>query len=123
MRRTLTKARRPRARPNTERQKCTREDAIALGGRCGDPQRTCEAIQATLGWRRIHHWRRLMWRSLMLGGLCGLLLASVGLAQPGVVKTRDGQTFEGEIPEHDDQVIVERKGIRTTLTRDEIRSI
>jgi hypothetical protein len=59
----------------------------------------------------------------MLGGLCGLLVASAGYAQLGVVKTRDGQTFEGEITESPDQVIIERKGIRTTLERASIRTI
>jgi hypothetical protein len=59
----------------------------------------------------------------MLGGLCGLLLASVTLAQPGVVKTRDGQTLEGEITESGDQVIVERKGIRAVIDRIDVRSI
>jgi hypothetical protein len=59
----------------------------------------------------------------MLGGLCGLLLASVCHAQPGIVKTRDGQTIEGEITESGDQVIVEHKGIRVTIERNDIRSI
>jgi len=46
----------------------------------------------------------------MLGGLCGLLVASAGYAQLGVVKTRDGQTFEGEITESPDQVIIRTQG-------------
>jgi hypothetical protein len=71
----------------------------------------------------IHHWRYLMLRSWMLGGLCGLLVASASYAKLGVVKTRDGQTFEGEITESPDQVIIERKGIRTTLERESIRTI
>jgi len=64
-----------------------------------------------------------MLRKWMLGGLCGLLLASVCSAQPGIVKTRDGQTFEGEIIESGDQVIVERKGIKVTIEKNDIRSI
>src|SRR5437868_4418522 len=64
-----------------------------------------------------------MLRKWMLGGLCGLLLASVCSAQPGIVKTRDGQTFEGEITEWEHQVIVERKGIKVTIEKNDIRSI
>jgi hypothetical protein len=64
-----------------------------------------------------------MLRNWMLGGLLGLLLASVCSAQPGIVKTRDGQTFEGEITETGDQVIVERKGIKVTVNKSDIRSI
>lgn len=64
-----------------------------------------------------------MLRRWMLGGLCGLLVASVCHAQPGIVKTRDGQTFEGEVIEHDDEIIVERKGIRTTIPRADVRSV
>jgi len=64
-----------------------------------------------------------MLRKWMLGGLCSLLLASVCSAQPGIVKTRDGQTFEGEITETADQVIIERKGIKVTVEKSDIRSI
>jgi hypothetical protein len=64
-----------------------------------------------------------MLRKWMLGGLCGLLLASVCTAQPGIVKTRDGQTFEGEIFESGDQVVVEHKGIRVVIDRNDVRSI
>ena len=64
-----------------------------------------------------------MLRSWVLGGLCGLLLASVLRADPGTVTTKDGQTFSGEITLKGDQVIIDRKGIKTTLARDDIRTI
>jgi len=64
-----------------------------------------------------------MQRSWMLGGVAGLLLASVLWAQPGTVKTRDGQVFVGEVTEESDQIIVDNKGIHTTIARDNLRSI
>ena len=64
-----------------------------------------------------------MLRSWMLGGLGGMLIASVVLARPGVVKTRDGQLFKGEITEQGDQIIIEVKGIRTRIAQADVRSI
>jgi hypothetical protein len=64
-----------------------------------------------------------MQRSWMLGSVAGLLLASVLWARPGTVKTRDGQVFVGEVTEESDQVVVDNKGIHTTIARDNLRSI
>ena len=64
-----------------------------------------------------------MLRRWMLGGVGGMLLASVLWARPGVVKTRDGQTFQGDITEEQDQLVVSRKGIRTAVPRDTIQSV
>src|SRR5438270_13286129 len=72
----------------------------------------------------ITHLRRsLMLRRWMLGGVGGMLLASVLCARPGVVKTRDGQTFQGDITEEQDQLVVDRTGIRTAVPRDTIQSV
>lgn len=64
-----------------------------------------------------------MLRSWMLGGLCALLLASTVCAERGVVKTENGQVFEGDITESGDQVIVVTGGIRSTIARNDIRSL
>ncbi|HSU67030.1 MAG TPA: hypothetical protein VLJ39_09175 [Tepidisphaeraceae bacterium] len=64
-----------------------------------------------------------MQRSWVLGGVGGLLLASVLWARPGTVRTRDGQTITGDITEQREQVVVVNKGIQTTVARDEIRSV
>lgn len=65
-----------------------------------------------------------MRRTWMLGAASGMLLVSTLLARPGIVKTRDGQTVAGDVTEQPDQVVVEsRGGIRTTIDRDNLRSI
>lgn len=64
-----------------------------------------------------------MQRSWMLGGVGGLLLASVLWGRPGTVKTRDGQVFVGDVTEHADQVTIQVKGIETSVPRDNLRSI
>jgi hypothetical protein len=89
----------------------------------GEPGKTCSVRGASLGWWAIHHWRRFMLRSWMLGGVGGLLLASVLWGRPGTVKTKDGQTFEGDIAEQGDLIIVDQKGIHTSIARDHLRSI
>src|SRR5688572_23351700 len=68
--------------------------------------------------------RRRSWRLLACGlGLCAVLWSSAALAKRGVVKTRDGRTLEGEVIERPDQVLVNVKGIVTTLNRDNVASI
>lgn len=64
-----------------------------------------------------------MARNWMLGGLAAVALASAVWARPGIVKTNDGQTFDGDVSEQDDQVVVDRKGIHTTIPRERIRSL
>lgn len=64
-----------------------------------------------------------MQRSWMLGGVVGLLLASTLSARPGIVKTRDGQTVTGEVTELPDEIIVDVRGIHSTIDRNEVRSI
>jgi len=64
-----------------------------------------------------------MARNWMLGGLAAVALASAVWARPGIVKTNDGQSFDGDVSEQDDQVIVDHKGIHTTIPRERIRSL
>ena len=64
-----------------------------------------------------------MLRRWMLGGVGGMLLASMLWARPGVVKTRDGQSFQGDITEEQDQLVVDHKGIRTNVPRDSVQSV
>ena len=64
-----------------------------------------------------------MLRSWMLSGLGGLLVASSVWAGPGTVKTRDGQVFTGDITEDGNQVLVDRKGIKTSIDRKEVQTI
>ena len=64
-----------------------------------------------------------MLRHWMLGGISSLMIVSVIWARPGVVKTRDGQTYDGDIDEQPDEVVVDHKGIHTTITRDRIQTV
>jgi hypothetical protein len=64
-----------------------------------------------------------MLRSWMVGGLGGLLLASALWARPGIVKTRDGQTFRGDVSEQDDQIVIDHKGIHTIVPRENLRTL
>ncbi len=52
------------------------------------------------------------------------LAASILLARPGVVKTRDGQRYEGEVNEKADQVSVTTKsGISLSIARDNVAAV
>ena len=64
-----------------------------------------------------------MLRPWMLAGVGGMMIASALWAAPGVVKTRDGQTFTGDISEEPDQIIIESKGIRTTIGRQSVLTL
>lgn len=64
-----------------------------------------------------------MARKWMVGVLAAAGLASAVWARPGIVKTNDWQTFDGDIAEQADQVVVDHKGIHTTIPRDRIRSL
>lgn len=64
-----------------------------------------------------------MLRRWMLGGVGGMLLASLVGARQGVVKTLDGQSFQGDISEQQDQLVVERTGIHTVVPRENVLSI
>jgi hypothetical protein len=56
--------------------------------------------------------------------LSASFVASLALAVPGVVKTRDGGTFEGEISEANLMVIVrDKRGIETRIPREQVLTI
>jgi hypothetical protein len=64
--------------------------------------------------------RRYAWVTslgLMLAG------AAVVMAAPGVVRTKSGTTFEGNVTEKADAVVVNVRGIDTTIPRAEIESL
>jgi tetratricopeptide (TPR) repeat protein len=56
--------------------------------------------------------------AVMLG-----VVVTIAPAKPGVVVTKDGRKFEGEITEKNDQVIVNIRGVDMTLAREDITSI
>jgi hypothetical protein len=64
--------------------------------------------------------------------MCGAVLLTAGLvmftpdssrAKPGVVKTREGRTIEGDVDERPDSVVVTVRGIATTIARENVDSI
>jgi len=65
-----------------------------------------------------------MFRRLALGSTVVLALAAgVFAARPGLVVTRDGNTFEGEVTERENDVVVNSRGIDTVLPRESVASI
>jgi hypothetical protein len=64
-----------------------------------------------------------MWRRWLLGSLGVCLFSSTLLAKPGIVHTKNGQTFQGDVDEKEDKVVIDIKGIRTTIDRANIDSI
>ncbi len=63
---------------------------------------------------------------IIRASLCGAmacLSASVLLAKPGIVKTRDGRTLEGDVTERDDTVVVTLRGIPTSIARENVDSL
>src|SRR5690349_3224404 len=53
-----------------------------------------------------------------------VLRPSTSLAKPGVVRTKEGQTYDGDVDEKDaDTVVVNVRGIETRIARDRIASI
>jgi hypothetical protein len=64
--------------------------------------------------------RRLRWIGAAGAFASVCLSASVLLARQGVIRTRDGRTMEGDIEEKPDQVTITIRGIRTSVSRDNI---
>src|SRR2546429_567733 len=58
-----------------------------------------------------------------LGGVITILSATVLAGKPGIVKTRDGRTLEGDVDEKADGVTVTLRGIPTTITRENVDSV
>jgi hypothetical protein len=62
-------------------------------------------------------------RRICLAAILGLLATSLLFGQQGVVKTRDGRTFQGEIEDKPEAVTITIHGVRTTIPRDDIESV
>src|SRR5688572_15543989 len=63
---------------------------------------------------------RRIWWTAACASLAFGLPAALLLPRPGVVKTRDGKTLEGDIEEKPDQVTISIRGIRTSVNRDNV---
>jgi hypothetical protein len=65
-----------------------------------------------------------MLRRILLGGVTLALAASMALAKPGVVKTKDGTSFQGDITTDDAYVYITNKnGIQTKLDKRNVASM
>ena len=64
--------------------------------------------------------RRKTWAAMVLLAATGVLIAA---GRPGVVKTRDGTSYDGTIEERDTDVVVTVHGIDTVVKRDDISGI
>ncbi len=64
-----------------------------------------------------------MTRLGVVGLICCILTASVALARQGVVKTKNGQTYEGDVEEKSDGVIINIKGIQTRIAQVNVASV
>ncbi len=64
-----------------------------------------------------------MIRRGLICGLMVLLAVSVAWGAPGIVKTRDGQTIEGDVTERGENVEVKIRGIVSVIPRERIESI
>src|SRR3978361_2103367 len=51
------------------------------------------------------------------------LFSSVLFARPGVVHTRDGMTYDGDITETDNTISIRVRGIATTIPKNNIASV
>jgi hypothetical protein len=66
---------------------------------------------------------RLSAAALLVGSLLLVFVSSVS-AKPGVVKTRSGQVYEGDVNQRDDgSVVVTIRGSTITIARDDVESI
>jgi hypothetical protein len=64
-----------------------------------------------------------MSRRAWLATVVILALGALVLAEPGVVITKDGTTFEGDVIEDDQRVTVTIRGIETVIPRSEVLSL
>ena len=64
-----------------------------------------------------------MKRIAILATLTLLTLITASLAKVGVVKTRSGQTLEGEVTEKADEIIIKIKGVETHVQRADVESL
>jgi len=59
----------------------------------------------------------------VLGVAAVWLVTSTSLAKPGIVKTRDGKVIEGDVTEQDERVVINIRGIQTSVPRANVLSI
>ena len=72
----------------------------------------------------MRRWRGAVTWFLLISGLLYAAAATLVHAKPGVVRTREGQTYDGDVDEKDpDNVVVTVRGIKTTIARTRIASI
>lgn len=64
-----------------------------------------------------------MMRTAWLGSVAAVLLSSVLFAEPGVVRTRDGSSFEGNVEDQGETVEVTIHGIATVIPKNDVVSI
>jgi hypothetical protein len=67
--------------------------------------------------------RRWLIGGVVAGCLTGMIGAGFAWAKPGVVKTHDGRTLEGDVTEKQDGIVVTLRGIPTTIARENVDSI
>lgn len=59
----------------------------------------------------------------LIGALTALVFASVVLGKPGVVITKDGNRFEGDVTERDDKVDIISRGTTVTVKKVNVQTI
>lgn len=64
-----------------------------------------------------------MIRKLLVVGVVALLATAVYAARPGVVTTKDGTVYEGQIEEREGSLVVNIRGIETTIPRENVASV
>jgi hypothetical protein len=65
-----------------------------------------------------------MRRGLLIAGLAVIATASCLLAgRPGLVRTSGGESYEGEVTERPEEVVIRAHGVDTVVTRDRVASI
>lgn len=64
-----------------------------------------------------------MMRTVWLGSAAALLFGSVLLAEPGIVRTRDGSAFEGDVVDGTETVQVTIRGVETVIPKMDVVSI
>ncbi len=62
---------------------------------------------------------RLVW----LTSVAVALVASVLLAEPSTVKTKDGQTYRGEVKERGDNLVINIHGVETVIPKSNVASV
>lgn len=62
-----------------------------------------------------------LWVACIASASCLMML--LGAGKPGLVTTRDGRHYEGDVTEREKDVVISVKGIETVLARDQVAGI